>query len=86
MKQEKSGNSYDFVLKQVAKNIQNHRKKSRITQEGMEAHGFNYKHYQKLEGGKHSMSFYTLYRLAKIFKTDIASFLKDLPNQKKKRA
>ena len=76
MKQE---NSYDSLIKKVAQNIQNHRKKSQITQEGMEEHGFNYKHYQKIESGKHSMSLYTLYRLAKVFKTDINSLLKKIP-------
>ena len=85
MKQENFADSYDSVIKKVAKNIQNHRKKNRITQEGMAEHGFNYKHYQKIEGGKHSMSLYTLYRLAKIFKTDITSFLKKAPAKLSKK-
>ena len=80
----KNKNSYDSLLKTVAKNIQNHRKMCKITQEGMIEHGFHCRHYQRIESGQYSMSFYTLYRLAKIFKTDISNFLKDQPNQKKK--
>ena len=85
MKQEKTDDSYDSVIKKVAQNIKNHRKQCRITQEGMAEHGFNYKHYQKLEGGKHSMSLYTLYRLAKIFKTDMKAFLKKTPSNFSKK-
>ena len=78
----KKSQSYDFLLKTVAKNIQNHRKRCNITQEGMTEHGFNYRHYQSIESGKYSMNLYTLYRLSREFKTDIATFFKD-PELKK---
>ena len=73
MKQE---NSYDSLIKRVAKNIQTSRKKRQITQEGMAEHGFNYRHYQRIESGTYSMNLYTLYRLSKILKTDITTFFK----------
>lgn len=74
MKQEKT---YDSLIEDVARNIQKHRKKSKITQEGMAEHGFNYRHYQRIESGTYSMNLYTLYRLSIIFKTDVPAFFKN---------
>ncbi len=63
--------SYQKVVSKIANNIKQLRLKSGITQERMIEYGFNYRHYQKLERGKHSPSLFTLYRLCKIFKVDI---------------
>ena len=69
--------SYDRLLKQVAKNIKKARVNKGLTQENMSDHGFNYRHYQKIESGSYSMNLYTLHRLSKIFKVDIKFFFKE---------
>lgn len=69
--------SYDILLKQISKNIKKTRINKGLTQENMSDHGFNYRHYQKIESGSYSMNLYTLYRLSQIFKVKIIQFFKD---------
>ena len=63
--------SYDILLKQISKNI----KKTRINKGENMDHGFNYRHYQKIES--FILNLYTLYRLSQIFKVKIIQFFKD---------
>ena len=65
---------YQKLLVKLANNVKELRLKNGLTQEQMMEHGFNYRHYQKLESGIHSPSLYTLHRLAKIFKVEINIF------------
>jgi len=50
------------------------RKKRGLTQEDMTKHGFNYRHYQKVEGGKQNLSLYTISKLAAALKVDEREF------------
>lgn len=68
--------SYDILLKKIANNIKKARKQNGLTQENMIDHGFNYRHYQKIESGSYSMNLYTLYRLSNIFNVSIKNLLK----------
>ena len=61
--------SYARFRQKVALKIKKARQKAAITQEGMEKHGFNIRHYQDIEGGKVNITLQTFYRLAKAFKT-----------------
>ncbi|MEZ4846736.1 MAG: helix-turn-helix transcriptional regulator [Bdellovibrionota bacterium] len=65
---------YSLVLKDLSKKIKSLREKKGLTQEKMKDFGFNYRHYQKLESGTYSPSFYTLFRLAKAFKVSLKDF------------
>lgn len=67
---------YQSLIQKIAENLKYYRRKSGFTQEGMVKFGFNYRHYQKLESGSHSPSLFTLFKLAKIFKTDLVNLLK----------
>ena len=69
-----SEKSYQKLLAKIASNIKSFRERAKLTQEQMAEHGFNYRHYQRLESGKHSPSLYTLHRLSKMFKVDIDVF------------
>jgi transcriptional regulator with XRE-family HTH domain len=66
---------YSRLLKQVSQNITRLRKARGLTQEDMIRYGFNYRHYQKLESGKHSLSLYTLHRLGKAFRVSVQALL-----------
>ena len=68
--------SYDLLLKRIAKNIKKARKQKGLTQENMMDYGFNYRHYQKIESGTYSMNLYTLHRLSIIFNVSIRNLLK----------
>ena len=67
--------SYDLLLKKIAKNIKKARKRKGLTQENMMDYGFNYRHYQKIESGSYSMNLYTLHRLSNIFNISIRNLL-----------
>ena len=68
--------SYNTLLKKIANNIKETRKKHGFTQEDMVDYGFNYRHYQKIESGSYSMNLYTLYRLSNIFNVSVKNLLK----------
>lgn len=68
---------FDRFLKKVAKNIQQYRKKAGLTQMDMVDHGFNYRHYQRLESGETGYNLQTLFRLSKVFKVKVSAFLED---------
>ena len=70
------GHSYEILLKKIAKNIKKARKQKGLTQENMADHGFNHRHYQKIESGSYSMNLYTLHRLSNIFNVSIRNLLK----------
>lgn len=63
---------YEDFLKKLAINIKNLRLEHGYTQEDMVQFGFNYRHYQKLESGRHSPSLSTIYKVAKVFKISIS--------------
>lgn len=56
----------NFVAK-VATNLKRARIAKGLTQEDMADYGFNYRHYQKLESGRHSPNLFTLFRLSEIY-------------------
>lgn len=62
------------LTKRFSSNLKKMRVKKGLTQEDMTAHGFNYRHYQRLESGMNPPSFSTLVRLAKIMGVDITDF------------
>lgn len=66
---------YNKLLKVVATNIRKLREQRGLTQWDMSEHGFNYRHYQKLESGKHSFNLYTLFRLAKVFRVKLSDLV-----------
>jgi transcriptional regulator with XRE-family HTH domain len=68
--------SYEHFLEKIAHNIIRVRKSKGLTQEGMVEFGFSYRHYQKVESGRHSLNLFTLFRLAQTFKVDIKEFFK----------
>lgn len=67
---------YEKLLRVVASNIRRLREARGLTQWDMSAHGFNYRHYQKLESGKYSFNLFTLFRLSKVFKVKLSEFIK----------
>lgn len=67
---------YNKLLKRISQNIKKLRAKSGYTQEDMVSFGFEYRFYQRIESGKHSMSLHTLLRLAIIFKVDVVDLMK----------
>jgi transcriptional regulator with XRE-family HTH domain len=66
---------YDKFLRKVAENIRRCRKRVGLTQMDMIDHGFNYRHYQRIESGDTGPSLSTLYKLAKIFKVKPSTLL-----------
>lgn len=66
---------FDKLLKRVAKNIKRLRLDSGLTQMNMIEHGFNYRHYQRLESGEVGYNLLTLFRLSKVFKVKVSAFL-----------
>lgn len=75
MESKKHANDgYDDFLIEIAQNIKTARLACGLTQEQMTDFGFNYRHYQRLESGKHSFNLYTLYRLSQIFKVSVRDF------------
>ncbi|MBT4793170.1 MAG: helix-turn-helix transcriptional regulator [Halobacteriovoraceae bacterium] len=67
---------YEDFLKIVAVNIKQLRIVCGYTQEDMIQFGFNYRHYQKLESGKHSPSLSTIFRLSNVFKVDVSEIIR----------
>jgi transcriptional regulator with XRE-family HTH domain len=56
-------------LKQVGRNIRAARGRAKLTQQDIEEKiGLEYKHYQRIEGGKINVTVGTIHRLAKLFK------------------
>ncbi|MGE0171843.1 MAG: helix-turn-helix domain-containing protein [Oligoflexales bacterium] len=66
---------YSKVLMKISANIKSIREKRNLTQEDMTKFGFNYRHYQRLESGTYSPSFYTIYRLSKALKVSITDLI-----------
>lgn len=66
---------YEKLLLKISKNIKNLRIEHGYTQEDMTQFGFNYRHYQKLESGKHSPSLSTLFKISSIFSQNIKNLL-----------
>ena len=62
-----SDEKYRKLLVKIAANIKALREKNHLTQEAMRDYGFSVRHYQRLEGGKHSPALYTLFRLSRKF-------------------
>lgn len=67
---------YEQFLEKMSNNIKYIRKSKNMTQEDMREHGFNYRHYQKIESGEYSPSLVTIYRLSKIWKIHVSDLLK----------
>jgi len=67
----KSTEPYSGLLTRISGKIKRLRTKAGWTQEDMTKHGFNYRHYQKLESGTYSPSLQTLHRVAKVFKVNV---------------
>lgn len=72
------GRTYSDSLRLLAKNLKQIRKSKGLTQEDMAEHGFNYRHYRKIESGSYSPSFQTLYRISKILDVSLSDLLKDI--------
>lgn len=68
---------FDRFLKNISKNIKRYRKKAALTQMDMVNHGFNYRHYQRLESGEAGYNIQTLFRLSKVFKVKVADLVGD---------
>ena len=66
---------YKRLLKKISGNIRRLRLGIGKTQEDMMDYGFNYRFYQKLESGSHSLNLMTLYKLAMVFKVPISELL-----------
>lgn len=66
---------FDKLIRKIASNIKKYRLKSGLTQQDMIEHGFNYRHYQRLESGKSGINLFTLYRLSKTFKIDLMKLI-----------
>lgn len=65
---------YERLLKRIRGNMKRIRRAKRLTQEDMVDFGFNYRHYQSIESGRHSPNLHTLFRVAEAFKVDIKEF------------
>lgn len=68
---------FDKFLRRISKNIKRYRTKAGLTQMDMVDHGFNYRHYQRLESGQTGYNLQTLFRLSKIFKVKVSAFFED---------
>ena len=62
------------LTKRFSQNLKKMRIQKGLTQEDMTAHGFNYRHYQRLESGTNPPSLATLVRLAKVMGVEITDF------------
>ncbi len=65
---------YDRLLKKIRGNIRDIRRSKHLTQEDMADFGFNYRHYQSIESGRHSPNLHTLFRVAEALKVNIKEF------------
>lgn len=68
---------FDRLLKRIAQNIKRCRNKAGLTQMDMVDHGFNYRHYQRLESGTTGYNLQTLFKLSKVFKVKVSVFFED---------
>jgi len=73
-----SDKAFKGFLKDVAKRIKVRRAVLGLTQEDMIKFGFNYRHYQRIESGSHSLTLHTLYRVAQALKTNVHDLLKSV--------
>lgn len=68
---------YSKYLRQVGRNIRSARVRRGLRQVDVEAEiGLEYKHYQKIEGGKVNVSLETLYRLSKFYRVKVEELVK----------
>lgn len=74
----KKATSYQNALKTLAKNIKSYRAAKGLTQENMADHGFNYRHYQKIESGAYSPNLQTLHRVATVLGVTLEDLFKDI--------
>ena len=72
---------YKILIKHIADNIREQRKKNGFTQAQMADFGFDIKNYQKLEYGKHQFSLHTVFRLSIAFNCSI----EELVNEPKRK-
>lgn len=68
---------FDRFLKRISQNIKRYRTKAGLTQMDMIDHGFNYRHYQRLESGSSGYNLQTLFKLSKVFKIKISALIED---------
>jgi transcriptional regulator with XRE-family HTH domain len=73
---EPANKKYERFVLNIARNVVRVRKSKGLTQEQMVDLGYSYRHYQRVESGKHSPNLNTLFRLAETFKVDIREFFK----------
>jgi len=67
--------TYEQLLLRIAKNIKRIRKVRQLTQEEVaDKADFNYRYFQKVESGRQSYNLNTLYRVAKVLKTEVKNF------------
>jgi len=66
--------SFNSIILKFSKKLKELRLSQNLTQEDMTQHGFNYRHYQRLESGKVAPTLYTLYKISKVFKVQIGEF------------
>jgi transcriptional regulator with XRE-family HTH domain len=68
------GRAYEKLIRRIAANIKAVRETKGLTQEEMGSKGFSYRHYQRIESGRHSFNLFTLFRLAQAFDVQLKRF------------
>ncbi len=63
------------AMRKFGKNVGKLRQSKGFTQEKMREKGFNYRYFQKMEGGKVNPTLGTLLKLAKVFKCSMSDLL-----------
>jgi len=63
-------------MKHFGRRVKELRLRQKLTQEGMQSFGFNYRYFQKIEAGQVNVTLDTLLRLAKSFKCPISDLFK----------
>jgi transcriptional regulator with XRE-family HTH domain len=66
---------FNSYRRKLAANIKLARKEAKLTQEDMQRHGFNWRHYQEIEAGRINITVETLYRLSKVFKIPLSKLV-----------
>jgi len=64
------------AMKRLGSNVKKRRLKRGLTQEQMMDFGFNYRYFQKIEGGQVNATLELLVRLARALKCDLEDLLK----------
>lgn len=64
------------IAERIGAEIRRTRLSKGKTLEDMQEYGFSPAHFQKIESGKKSVNFYTLYRIAKALKIKLADLVK----------